>query len=71
MGGDPIRQHVFYERNFGWIDVSALNTEGLGPLWLMASATCGDIIYGWGGRTVPIFNYILSIRVKSELCCMF
>jgi hypothetical protein len=42
VGGDPIRQLVLYERNFGCMDVWELNPERLGSLWLMVSAT-------WGG----------------------
>jgi hypothetical protein len=40
----PIRQLVLYENNFGWMDVCELNPEELGLLWLMASATWGEII---------------------------
>jgi hypothetical protein len=41
MGGCPIRKFVLYESNFGWMDFWELNPEGLGLLWLMASATSG------------------------------
>jgi hypothetical protein len=44
MGGDTIRKLVLYERNFGWMDVWKLNSEGLVLLWLMAYVT-------WGGES--------------------
>jgi hypothetical protein len=44
--GDPIRQLVLHERNFGWMDVWELNPERLGSLWLMASATWGGNHFG-------------------------
>jgi hypothetical protein len=30
------------KKNFGWMDVWGLNREGLGSLWLIASATLGE-----------------------------
>lgn len=41
----PIRKIVIYERNSGWIDVRELNREVFGSLWLMDSATWGQLIF--------------------------
>jgi hypothetical protein len=46
VGGDPIRQLVLFERNFGWMDEWELNPDGLGSLWLMASETWGENHFG-------------------------
>jgi hypothetical protein len=55
VGDDPIRQLVFYEKDFGWMEVWELNPEVLGSLWLMAFATWGEItmaegLHDWGRR---------------------
>jgi hypothetical protein len=70
MGGDPIRQLVLCERNFGWMDVWELNPEGLGSHWLMASATwwwgvnLAEGLHDWGRRAVPLLNYNLAFALQ-------
>jgi hypothetical protein len=40
VGGKMNRQTtLLYEKNFGWVDVSELNSERLVSLWLTAPAT--------------------------------
>jgi hypothetical protein len=55
-----------------------LNPELLGSLWLMASATWGEItaaegLHDWGRRAVPLFDYtlafILQMRKITENLC--
>jgi hypothetical protein len=69
VGDGPIRQLVLYEKNFGSMGVWELNKEGLGSLWLMASATWGEItltegLHDWGRRAVPLLNYILAFALQ-------
>jgi hypothetical protein len=50
------------------------NTEVLGSLWLMASATWGEItsnegLHDWGRRAVPFFfNYNLVLALQLRKC---
>jgi hypothetical protein len=71
----PITQPVLCEKDFGYMAPWELNTEVLGSLWLMASATWGEItlaegIHDWGRRAVPLLNYfpvfILQLRKSTE-----
>jgi hypothetical protein len=42
-----MRQLILYEIDFGWIALWELNSEVLGSLWLMASATSEGNHIGW------------------------
>jgi hypothetical protein len=46
-----------------------MNPEVLGLLWLMASATRGEITFAedlrdWGKRAVPLSNYTLALALQ-------
>jgi hypothetical protein len=65
VGDCPIMQRVLCKKDFGWMALWGLNREPLGSLWLMVSATWGEItwaegLHDWGRRAVPIFNYTLA-----------
>jgi hypothetical protein len=69
VGGCPIRKRVLCEKDFGWIAFWGLNPEVLWSLWLMASATCGEItsaegLHDWGRRAVTLLNYTLAFALK-------
>jgi hypothetical protein len=73
VGGYPIRQLVLYEKYFGWMALWELNTEVLGSLWLMTSATWGgggegitsaDCLHDWGRRAVPLWNYTVAFTLQ-------
>jgi hypothetical protein len=40
-----IGQFVLYEKDYAWMDVWLLNPEWLGALWLMTSATWGELFW--------------------------
>jgi hypothetical protein len=68
VGDCPIRQRVLCKNNFCWMALWGLNPEFLGSLWLMASATWGDItsaedLHDWGRRAVPLLNYTLAFEL--------
>jgi hypothetical protein len=53
----------------GWMDIWELNPEGLGSLWLIAFAICGEDFVGiilvegfhdWSRQAVPRLNYTLA-----------
>jgi hypothetical protein len=48
VGDYPIRQLDLYEKDFGWMPFWELNPEVLASLWLMASATWGEITLAEG-----------------------
>jgi hypothetical protein len=61
----------FVKRNFGWMALWGLNSEVLGSLWLMASATWVEItsaegLHDWGRRDVPLFEYTLAFALQPR-----
>jgi hypothetical protein len=71
MGDCPIRQCVLCKKDIGWMALSGLNPELLGSLWLMASATWGEItsaegLHDWGRQAVPLFELYPDICLTTE-----
>jgi hypothetical protein len=67
----PIRQCALCEKDLDWIALWGLNPEVLGLLWLMASATWGEItsaegLHDWGRRAVPLFELNPNIYLTTE-----
>jgi hypothetical protein len=64
-----MRRSVLCEKDFGWMALWGLNPEVLWPLWLMASATWGEItsaegLHDFGRRAVPLLNYTLAFALQ-------
>jgi hypothetical protein len=58
-----------YEKNVCWIDVWELSPEGMGSLWLKASATLGGIFglrtsMTGGGGSCPSFSYTVPFALQ-------
>jgi hypothetical protein len=69
VGDCPIRQRVLCEKDFAWMALKGLNPEVFGSLWLMTSATWGEItsaegLHDWGRRAVPLLNYTLAFSLQ-------
>jgi hypothetical protein len=69
VGDWPITQRVLCKKDFGWISLWGLNPEMLWSLWLMASATWGEItsaegLHDWRRRAVPLLNYTLTFALQ-------
>jgi hypothetical protein len=69
VGDYPIRQRVLCKKDYGWMALWGLNTELLGSLWLMASATWGENhsvegLHDWGRQAVPLLNYTLAFSLQ-------
>jgi hypothetical protein len=66
---DAIRQFVLCEMDFGWMNVLEFNPEGLGSLWLKASATLEALFWlkasmTEGRRAVPLSNYTMAFALQ-------
>jgi hypothetical protein len=71
VGDYPIRQHIIYEKDFGWMAFWELDLEELRSLWLMACTARGgitldEVLHDWGMQTMPLLELYPGICLATE-----